>query len=409
MEFRELQLFGHVEIDGKPSRAMLCIDEDRPSEFMIHWWTKDDEKSAVLADGVWQNDVLSLTPRWLFKPSNTGGIFLPSNLSNAEIEAINTTRALLKCDGKTLNGTWTSGERKAGRINFGWSAPEGPELVATVCDSWSEFKQWANQSRIEHDAVSYRGHGDRRFRLRTTLQRAGRNRIDRYCSEELNLFRGHVEATLNMKLSLDDGDDYGTLLGLAQHHGLPTPLLDWTASPYIAAFFAFSDALDMMPIRPDATHVRIYAITRQFTLAHSPPRVVLPQFRPYAQCLSITARLNPRLYAQQGMFLVTNIGNLEPFIFLREKEHNKKYLIAVDVSVSCAVEALEDLAFMGLTASTMFPGLDGAAKTIKHAMAFKHKNLPVVGMPISDDAGRKPTEQSAHKDEGQVSVDRTQE
>ena len=408
MVLQERQLFGHIEIEGVPSRAMLCIDEDRPSEFMIHWWTKDEKKSAVLADGIWQDDVLALTPRWLFKASNTGGIFLPSVLSSDETEALNTTSALLKCDGKTLNGTWTSRDKKSGKISFGWSAPDGPELAADVCHSWSEFKQWANQSRVKHDAISYRGHGDRRFKLRTTLQRAGRNRVDRYCSEELRLFRGHVEATLNMKLDVEDGDDYGTLLGLAQHHGLPTPLLDWTASPYIAAFFAFSDALDMLAIRPDATHVRVYALTRQFTLAHSPPRVVLPQFRPYAECLSISARLNPRLYAQQGMFLVTNIGNIEPFICLREKEHGNKYLFAIDVPVSCAVEALEDLAFMGLTASTMFPGLDGAARTIKHAMAFRHKHLPAVGVPISDDIGSRPIDQMASEENGKVSSDNVQ-
>ena len=111
--------------------------------------------------------------------------------------------------------------------------------------------------------------------------------------------------------------------------------------------------------------------------------VVLPYKSPYIAPLTITPRQNPRLYAQQGQFLVTNVADVESFICKIEKTHQKKYLVAADVPIACGSKVLEDLAFMGLTAATMFPGLDGVCRMMKHAMAFKRAHMPPPGTPSS--------------------------
>jgi len=41
---------------------------------------------------------------------------------------------------------------------------------------------------------------------------------------------------------------------------------------------------------------------------------------------------------------------------MAENENNKRYMFAADIPIGFAGDALEDLAFMGLSAASMFPG-----------------------------------------------------
>ena len=87
--------------------------------------------------------------------------------------------------------------------------------------------------------------------------------------------------------------------------------------------------------------------------------------------LTIGPLHNPRLSAQQGGFLVTNVGNLEAHIRGVETQLGVQHLYAADIPAAVAAEALSDLAFMGLTAATMFPGLDGVGRMTKLEMLLK--------------------------------------
>ncbi|GAB2879192.1 hypothetical protein GCM10027277_55560 [Pseudoduganella ginsengisoli] len=71
--------------------------------------------------------------------------------------------------------------------------------------------------------------------------------------------------------------------------------------------------------------------------------------------------------------MLTNIVDLEAFLCEAEKVTKIELLTAVDIPISSAVEALEDLYFMGLSAASMFPGLDGVCTMMKHEMNFKQK------------------------------------
>jgi FRG domain len=365
------QVFGTIETVQGTAQATLLIDDDTPMEFMIQWYGKDIVTGGAVSMATVVGDTINLVPRVVCRATDSGGIYVPVTLTADEIKWRDGTKATLRRTARGLEGEWTGPDNTRGAISFPKIEPARVPMAATQCASWDDFKKWASTCRSAHGVGWFRGHGCNSYSLQTTLHRAGRYRMERYFSNQVGPFKNYAEAFFNRRFNLADAGDYSTIIALGQHHGLPSPMLDWTESPYIAAFFAFSDAVDAMRTRPESTHVRVYALSQQMIDGSSPPIVTVTWPHPFVASLSVAPLHNPRLSAQQGRFMVTNVADVEAFIRRAEVALNARHLFAVDIQTSCAAEALQDLAFMGLTAATMFPGLDGVTRMIKHEMFYK--------------------------------------
>ena len=126
----------------------------------------------------------------------------------------------------------------------GWmvkSQQQNPSGLAPLSDvkTWEEFKRFA--LALEPSRFVFRGHEKSTWRLRTAFHRTGRANLMKFMTQDVRALHRHLSGLTTHHFNLNDQLDYAAFLNLAQHHGYPTPILDWTHSPFVAAYFAFKD------------------------------------------------------------------------------------------------------------------------------------------------------------------------
>jgi hypothetical protein len=106
--------------------------------------------------------------------------------------------------------------------------------------SWEELQNelfrntWDNKINRFRSPYIYRGLSCKDYDLKTSLIRLGGN----YPELEPHLLRNFKKYAHR---DASPGNSIWNWLAVAQHHGLPTRLLDWTYSPYVALHFATAD------------------------------------------------------------------------------------------------------------------------------------------------------------------------
>lgn len=104
------------------------------------------------------------------------------------------------------------------------------DVVADRLRRWRDFLDWVDGH--SHSAWVFRGMGDAEFRLIPSI-----GRIPNYSpARERSVLAGFRRAVPLHQT--DIGFREWEYLALAQHHGVPTRLLDWTTNPLVAAYFA---------------------------------------------------------------------------------------------------------------------------------------------------------------------------
>jgi hypothetical protein len=85
---------------------------------------------------------------------------------------------------------------------------------------------------------------------------------------------------------------------------------------------------------------------------------------PHLSFLEFMAIENERLIPQQSASTVTNLDDIETYIRSKETQE-KTYLTAIDLPVRERKKVVHELSYMGITAGSLFPGLDGACEELR--------------------------------------------
>lgn len=250
---------------------------------------------------------------------------------------------------------------------------ETTEPIPRYVMNWAQFKEHLSQKRADESPNEsiYRGQCSSCWSLRPSLQRLSPGMTqDRYLSSILPEAYRLIAGYLDSDLDLANASERNRFLGILQHHGFPTPLLDWTRSPYIAAYFAFSDLTFHAPTEE---YVTVWMLGATFTLQYLAGNGCAV---PY-ELLTPHHRHNSRLLAQDGLF--TRLLSNEPLdqtlgAAMKKLEH-PGLLQRFDIPVLEARRALADLALMGLHPGTLFPGIDGACQWLRQSFFMEHTFL----------------------------------
>jgi hypothetical protein len=241
-----------------------------------------------------------------------------------------------------------------------------------VITAWSELEELART----HEGWAFRGQRRASWQLWSSLSR----HLTAYVPDQrqwperearaIRIFRRKAHSYMTDPNFLDDEL---RCLALMQHHGAPTRLFDFTKSPFVAMFFALESATG------DAA---LYALNTPYLWDAAPrsqrrltPDVIDPSKPGHYEKYFLTNRypivwtgepekMDRRLVAQSGTFVIPGVLDRTIDEILGESYAGrepvlKKFILTPQVRK----EAMENLYRMNITYATLFPGLDGLARS----------------------------------------------
>jgi hypothetical protein len=260
-------------------------------------------------------------------------------------------------------------------------------------NSWSDFETILSNN---FQSWAFRGQKDKNWLLQSTLQRyltkaqihssrweIQEQRILRVFKRKANHFLTHL---------IPDEDDF-QWLALMQHHGAPTRLLDFTWSPYVAAFFALINADTDAAIWCLNTS-KIFdsqKIGGAITYPEEASPRMIGNFEKFFLCnryqfvwVGEPLQMNRRLVVQSGTFAVPGVidKSLDQII-AGYSSGGGELIEKIELPLHLRTTALKKLYDMNIRYESLFPDLDGLARSMGYELEFHWGFDPITGLAYS--------------------------
>lgn len=259
-----------------------------------------------------------------------------------------------------------------------------------VVESWHDFtdalEPVLDAYRVPPTYV-FRGHADASWQLESSLLRRIHGLADRsYAHEIEQLLEDEFMAQASLFPEVRSVSSILLASGRAerwaymQHHSCPTRLLDWTASPYVAAYFA----VEQLPNTDGAVFVVAPAALDQYMRQQDPAMVNISEEA--LVDLGTTDRVaftwpllrSNRMVAQQGHFSVsTNILAAHDGLILKAcssvtgKRPDSIICRKIVIASHLKLVILQQLRAMNVAAHALFPTLDGLGRSLSDLAVLK--------------------------------------
>lgn len=266
-----------------------------------------------------------------------------------------------------------------------------------MIESWNEFQKITAEEKYRRWA--FRGQGRSDWPLDTTLSRHLTQRnIHKtvWAHQEERIIRIFCRKAQQFLHHIPREDDIFGWLAIMQHHGAPTRLLDFTWSPFVAAFFALESATADCAVWA-VNFTRLREMEYQFPFEQKPrkaPRPDMPlgfsERKEQETSLNLTNywryflnnsipfvaqgepwNMNQRQIAQSGTFLIPGILHKPIEGILHDHVDPASVIVKFNLRTEkLRSEAMESLYYMNITNSTLFPGIDGMARSLIYELEF---------------------------------------